>query len=211
MSWVWCFNAKFPIWRYTNITEDFDLADGHSNILKSQQKHNIAITTHSCMHNVNMNSITILCHHSHCHNAGHLTVARRMGRSQLKAVVLFTVNFACSSIFRFDVGLKHIIPSPMASWLRKTISVVNNSRAGQLHNQLIHPTDTVVYLQQRSPSSSLGAEGSLASFTTVTVISFVLSWSSWPHHPCLPPLSLFLQQGFIDWSHSHTDHTYSFN
>lgn len=42
------FNSKFTYWLIVDVPQDFDLAERHSNVLKSQYKHNIAIAVHSC-------------------------------------------------------------------------------------------------------------------------------------------------------------------
>lgn len=126
--------------------------------------------------------------------------SRPLSSSQLILLVLRFLH----SVLGWGI---YTLPSCWSGWLRKIIST-DYFRADQLHNQLTHSTDTVVYLQQRSLS---GPHWDKFSFLHSSCGHSLRSFLSFMTTPSLSTSSEPFSTAGVDWSHSHMDDAYSFN
>lgn len=152
-----------------DITQDFDLAEWCSNVLKSQQKYNIAIVI-QLSHNTNviptagLYMLTIMM----------LDVPRCSGSVHgLKpAQTCCCLQSSFCWLFSFYTVLSRAayrLPPSWSGCLRKIILSLDCFREGHLHSLLTHSTNTAFHLQQRPRSGHLCVEMSSVSFTTAVV------------------------------------------
>lgn len=153
-------NVKLLIWFIWCYIWDFSLAEWYSNVLKSQQKHNVATAIHSWITIQTWFPLPV----SVCSLASHWvsldTAKEYMGWSQLKSLSSSKCALLVVQFLYFLLGwAMYALPAPhWTGWLKKSMLFVNCLR---------DPNDSLVqlsYLRPRLPSSLPGVEISLAFF-----------------------------------------------
>lgn len=139
----------------------------------------------NCSVKLDLNANTIpISFHAHCHNAVAFIIAGRhyTGWSRLKVTSLSNANFE-SCLVTGSHFAQLVWPGRTKSG-RDSLFLIRESH---LDNQLIHLTDTAMWVTQWPPAGPFSVQVNSAFFTIPVLTPCILPWTSRAHDLGQPP------------------------